>query len=286
MVQTVKRLLEAWRERVHPAASGEQVAIAFALLGGGAVLAVMGVLLVALGDTVLTRPSWLREVGFSAAATGLPLFLLGLVVGLPSRRWVAALSTLGTACVAVGVGAFVYLYPDAWYLTIQGSTAAAIGFYLFGVSALAASSAAELANYFVQRAQGTAGSEAIDENRPVTDAEIYDDLRWADKQGWSWGGIRGGRSEQSVTLKDDIGPVGFSGRGKRFILEEEGIEQPAQAVQALQALRGTKKPTTDSDVDNQVAYLKELKSKQASRQEARQESFWWKLTHPIQWLRG
>lgn len=280
-----QHLLAYWRERIHPAASREQVAIAFALVTGGAALAVMGVLAVSLGDALLPRPSWLREVGFIAAAGGLPLFLLGLIVALPTRAWLVALSGLGTGSALGGVALFSLWYPNQWYLTVQAPNGYAIGLYMVGVALLAATAAAELATYFVQRAQATTGTSG-EARREVTDAEIMKDLDWASQQGWSWGGTREGEVDATIRLKDDVGPLSFKGRGKRYKLEQEGAETTEAGVQALHALRGTKKPTTDADVDDQVAYLKQLQARKAEQQRAERDSWSWKLLHPIQWLRG
>ncbi|MDX1611168.1 MAG: hypothetical protein R3185_02280 [Candidatus Thermoplasmatota archaeon] len=287
MLKGAQRLLELWRDTFHPDASRERLAIAFAMIAGGSALALMGVALVGLGDLFLPRPHWLRELGFIAAAGGLPLFLYGFVVGMPTRTWVTALSVTGLTGVAVGVGLFSWLYPDQWYLTLRQPNVYAIGPYLFGVSALAASAAAELALTMAETVV-PAGARVDDEDltRPVTDEEIAQDLAWADRQGWSWGGIRDTGIEANVRLKDDVGPLRFQGRGKRVIKEAEATREPLIAAEALSALRGTKKPDTDTAVNDQVAFLKELKAQQAERQAAQQESIWWKLTHPGEWFRG
>lgn len=284
MLDNARQMLEAWRERLHPEASREQVALALGLAAGGAVLALFGVLTVALGDFVLPRGSWLRELGFLAAAGGLPIFLTGLVVGLPARLWTKAIAAVGLAGITVGLGLFSLWYPDQWHLTVQTPNIYAIVAYMAGISLLAAAASAQLATYFVEQARGTGQTD--EDGRPVTDEEIADDIAWAENQGWSWGGIRKSGVNAEIQLKPDAARLKFKGMGARVYAEQESAEQALQAVSALSSLRGKKDPTTDAAVGDQVANLKQLKQRQASQEAAKRETWGWKLTHPIQWLRG
>lgn len=283
MMVSFPDLLETWRSRIHPAATREQVAGAFALLAGGAVLAVLGVLVVTLGDFLLPRPSWIREVGFVAAAGGLAWFLVGFVVALPARLWLRALSATGLVVAWTGIAIFAFLYPDRWLLTAQAPNVYAIGAYLGGASMLAAAASGAVASYFIERA--TPAGEAASE-RAVTDEEIAADLAWAEEQGWSWGGIREGRPDVSIRLKNETGPIRFKGRGKRVHKEMEAAQPEIAAVEALASLRGRKKDSTDSDVADQVSYLRELKQRKAAEEAAQRESWAWRLAHPIEWLKG
>lgn len=279
------RVVAFWRSRVHPAASGEQVAAAFAFVAGGAVLGVLGVIVVVLGDAFVPRPSWIRQVGFMAAAGGLPLFLTGLVIGLPSRLWINVLTVVGMGASVVGIGIFAVLYPERWHVTVQAPNAYALGAYLVGVSASAASSMGALGSYLVERARPAVGKKPA--RGEVSDEAIREDLEWASKQGWGWGGVkRDSRRDVNVRLKAEEEQVDFLSRGRPFVMERREDPTTAKAVRALSNLRGTKKPSTGSDVEDQVGHLKRLQREQREAKAKRRASFWWKLTHPLAWWRG
>lgn len=279
-------LLDLWRARIHPAASRQQVAAAFALVAGGVVLAILGVLVVSVGDVFLSRPSWLREVGFMAAASGLPVFLMGLLVGLPSSSWVKGMGVAGLLASLAGIAIFGVLYPDRWHVTVQTPNAYALGAYLLGVSALAASATAALASHMIERARSSVSQSDPGEPDPVTEEEIQADLAWASEQGWDWGGVPQRREDTRVQLKPEDEAVSFAGGGDRFVLEETSDPQTEEAVQALTRLRGTKDQATDEAVGDQVGHLRRLQEQKRAEEEAKRSSLWWKLRHPIQWWRG
>lgn len=266
------RLLDAWRARVHPAASRERVAAAFALIAGGTVLAVLGVLAVVFGDTLMSRPSWVRETGFVAAAAGLPLFLTGLVAGLPSRPWITGLAAVGLVASFVGIGIFAMLYPDRWYLTVQTPNTYALGAYLVGVSALSASATGSLGSSIVDRRQETDGEDPGRQD-PITEEEIRRDLEWSREQGWNWGGVRQRREGVKVQLKPEEERTDFVGDAQPFVLEVDNDPQTAEAVQTLSNLQGKKEPSTGTGVSDQAGQLKQLKTQQ--RAEAEQDTTLW-----------
>lgn len=283
MLHARERLLEAWRQRIHPAASRQQVAIAFALLAGGAVLAVLGVLVVSLGDAVLARPSWIREVGFIAAAGGLPVFLTGLIAGLPTRGWIAGLGLVGLAGSVAGVGIFSALYPQDWFLQVRAPNTYAIGSYLIGVSLQAAAASASVASSFVERH----GSDQPQPEGPpeVSDEEVAGDLAWAARQDWSWGGIPNSQSGIEIQLRDDDPDrATFLGGGAQVQREVLTAEDTARAASRLSGMRGKQSQRTEGAVSDQASRLRDLK-REAEAGGARDRSFWWKLRHPLRWLR-
>jgi len=278
-----RRVLGLWRDRIHPSASGEQVAVAFALLGGGLVAAIGGVLVVVLGDLLLALPFLTRELGIVAAALGLPLFLLGLVVALPARLWLRATSGAGMLLAAVGIALFSLWYPAQWSLTIEGRNLWAIGTYLAGVSLLSSGAVAATANSFIHRVRG--GAQEDDDERGVTREEIDQDLKDAARQGWSWGGIRQGQPKVQIVLKNDIEPLELKGRGQvARLVGTPSSEADVQAAGALSKLRGRKKEATSAAVDSQVGSLRQLKAKKAAAEAARRRSWRWRLLHPWQAL--
>lgn len=281
MAQLTTRLLEGWRSRFHPAASRQQLSIAFALLAGGAALAVLGVVVVWLGDTVLARPSWLRELGFVAAAAGLPVFLGGLVAGLPIEPWTAALGLLGFGASVAGIAIFSLLYPERWYLQVQAPNTYAIGSYLLGVSLEAAAASAALASSFVERysteEEGTQGPPE------VSDAEVESDLAWASRQGWSWGGIPRGQDAADIQLElEDEEPTVVHGTGLQGRRRAEPAEATEEAAVALSGLRGQRPREEETGVADQTQQLRSLKRTDG---EQRSRSLWWKIRHPWRWLR-
>lgn len=263
------------------------MALAFAVLAFGAVLAIGGVLTVLLGDTVfdLARPSWIREVGFAAAAAGLPVFLAGLSTALPSRWWERSLLAVGVLASGVGVGLFVLWYPDQWYLSVQAPNGYAIGSYLMGVSFLAAATAGCLGEYLSERLQG-GEAKAGQARKAPTDAEIQADLAWAERQGWSWGGVREDKVDVELRLTEDLEGVQMKGLGKQFVETVEAGEGDERSARSLATLRGIQPTGKDEAVEDQVGQLKALRQKKRDEEQGKRSSWRWRLMHPIQWLKG
>ncbi len=280
--------IERWRAHLNPEASDERMAITLSLVVGGAVLSMFGVLLVALGDTVLTRPSWLRELGFAATASGLPVFLVGVGFALPSRWWQRSLVGVGLLFSAIAVGLFAWLYPDQWHLTVQTPNGYAIGSYLIGVTFIAAGTAGAVGAYLIERMQ-LSDPEAQAEAREISEEEIEADLEWAARQGWSWGGVRPGRPDVNLVLSEEHETIEFLGQADPVITDKEFTDQDVLAAKALTSLRGrsaSKRNATDSGVEDQVDFLKQLKQQKASAEAAERDSLWWKVKHPIQAIKG
>ena len=84
------------------------------------------------------RPLALRELSFSFAASSLPVFLLSLVVLLPSRRLAAVFATLGVAVSGGAITLFEMAYPAQWSGTPTGLTATVLQVYAAGLFVLVA----------------------------------------------------------------------------------------------------------------------------------------------------
>lgn len=253
-------------------------------------LAVLGVGLVVLNDLALPRPSWLREVGFVAAAAGLPLFLMGLAVTLRSTRLERAAVGIGSLLVAGGVTAFSYWYPDAWHLTVQAPNGYAIAGYLFGVTIISAGTSSCLARHLVEAARPRQARAEGDEKREWTDEDIRKDLQWAKEQGYTWGGVPESQPQTEITLEKEVESIEFKGRGQQFMVSEEAAHTSEEGSQRLKAMRGRmEEDRTRVDpgtVDDQVGHLKQLKQQKREEERQKRQSWSWRLRHPIQWIRG
>lgn len=279
-------VIRKWWNRLNPEASSQRMALAFAVLAGGAVLALLGVIVVAFGDLVLPRPSWIRELGFLAAAGGLPVFLTGLAIALPSRWWERTLVAGGLIACAGAVLLFAILYPDRWHLTVQTPNVYAIGSYLFGMTMLASGTAGCLGTYIIESAEARQRIAEQERQRSYSDEEIMADLRWAEKQGWSWGGVRTGKVDEQLVLKEEVEAIEFKGLGPGYHETVEAGQADVGNAKALANLQGVQPQRTDEDVHSQVGNLKELQRRKREEEAKRRESWTWKLTHPLQWLGG
>ncbi len=281
-------LVRRWFETINPEASDQRMALAFATLVGGAVLAIAGVAIVAASDFVLARPSWLRGLGFGSAAAGLPLFLSGLAMALPNRWWERALIACGLLFTMGAVGLFAYLYPHQWHVTVHTPNGYAIGAYLLGVTMISAGTAGALGTYLTERVRGEQQHARADKQREYSDEEIRADMRWAEKQGWTWGGIRKDKVDVELKLKEDIDPLAISGNlGAKLLEEHETTEDAVRAASSLTGLKGIQPTRTDQDdLAAQVGDLKALREQKRRHREAQRQSWSWRLSHPIEWLRG
>jgi hypothetical protein len=284
--------LRAWRDRLNPEASSSRIGAGFGAIAGGTVLAVLGVALVVMNDlALLTRPSWLRELGFVAAASGLPLFLVGISVTLPSSWLERGTVGTGSLLVAGGVIAFSVWYPHNWHLTVQAPNGYAIASYLAGITAISAGTSSCLARHLVNSVRPVHKEAAErDESREWSDEEIRKDIRWAENQGYTWGGIPENQPQTEITLESSVESVEFKGRGDQFLVSEENLQTSEEGSQRLKAMRGhmeeDRTRVDDGTMDQQVSDLKQLKARKRQEQREKRSSLTWKLKHPIQWLRG
>lgn len=282
--------LRAWRDRLNPEASSSRIGAGFGAIAAGTMLAVLGVALVVLNDlALLTRPSWLRELGFVAAASGLPLFLAGISVTLPSS-WIER-GTVGTGSllVAAGVIAFSVWYPHNWHLTVQAPNGYAIGGYLAGITLISAGTSSCLARHLVNSVRPVHKEAAEKEDgHEWTDEEIRADIRWAEDQGWNWGGVREDKVDVTLRLKEDVEPMEIKGNFGQKMLEEHGsTEEAVQAAHSLTNLRGVQPQRAEKDtLEDQVGDLKKLRARKRKQREKKRQSWSWRLRHPFKWIFG
>jgi hypothetical protein len=284
--------LRAWRDRLNPEASSSRIGAGFGAIAAGVVLAVLGVALVVLNDTaLLTRPSWLRELGFVAAATGLPLFLAGISVTLPSSWFERGAVAIGSLLVGGGVIAFSVWYPHNWHLTVQAPNGYAIGAYLAGITTISAGTSSCLARHLVNSVRPVHKEAAeAEDGREWTDEDIRSDIRWAEQQGYTWGGLPENQPQTEITLESSVESVEFKGQGDQVLVSEEAAHTSEEGSQRLKAMRGRmnedRTRVDDGTMDEQVGHLKQLKARKRAEEQEKRSSLGWKLRHPIQWLRG
>jgi hypothetical protein len=283
--------LQAWRDRLNPEASSSRVGAGFGAIAAGTMLAILGVALVVLNDmALLTRPSWLRELGFVAAASGLPLFFLGVTITLPSSMYERAAVGIGSLTGAAGVIAFSVWYPHNWHLTVQAPNGYAIGSYLVGVTTLAGGTSSCLARHLVNSVRPVHKEQAeTEEGREWSDEDVRADIRWAEKQGYTWGGIPDSQPQTEITLENQVEAVEFKGRGDQVLVSEESAQTSEEGSQRLKAMRGRmdedRSRVDQGTMDEQVGHLKQLKAKKRREEQRKRQSLSWKLRHPLQWLR-
>ena len=148
-IETVdeSRLLQWYARNIGPIGGGDNylspvsVYVGTSAFVASLVLAV-GALGIFLGSAEIAvpgvRPLALRELSFSFAASSLPLFLLSLVVLLPSRRLAAVFATLGVAVSGGAITLFEMAYPAQWSGTPTGLTATVLQVYAAGLFVLVA----------------------------------------------------------------------------------------------------------------------------------------------------
>ena len=146
-VETVdrSRLLQWYVHNVGPIGRGEQHHSPMSVyLGTGAFVVSLVLAAVALGlflgsgqDLPIDAPPVVvRELSFGLAAGSLPMFLLSLVVLLPSRRLAKALAVLGTGVTAAAIALFEAAYPAQWSSTPTEQTAVVVPVYAVGLFVL------------------------------------------------------------------------------------------------------------------------------------------------------
>ncbi len=111
-------------------------------LSRGVLLFVAGGLMVLGGVVLATTPvgaKWLglglfgaRELAGVLAGLGVPAVVLGVLQALPTRRFVRRLAVVGAAVAAVGVAAFVVVYPGRWLGTPESLTLPVATVYTIG----------------------------------------------------------------------------------------------------------------------------------------------------------
>ena len=149
-VETVdrSRLLQWYVRNVGPIGSSDRyhspvsvyfgtAAFVVSLLCG---IAAIGLFLGSGPGTSATNTPWLvlRELSFGLAAGSLPLFLLSLVILLPSTRVAKFLGGAGALVTGTALALFQDAYPDRWTTLPTGQTTVVVVVYALGVFVLVA----------------------------------------------------------------------------------------------------------------------------------------------------
>jgi len=125
-------------DRLEPYARGRP-ALGLALLGSGVTLGAVGLALLAWSETAAPGSAsfWrLRKFAVVAAALGLPVALLGVLVVVTDQRR-ALLGVAGFGAAALDTVAFARAYPDRWNLLgAPDATLEVAAVYLAGVTLL------------------------------------------------------------------------------------------------------------------------------------------------------
>jgi hypothetical protein len=264
----------------------------FGLFFGGIALGAIGILVFLLSALVGGggTPAWaIREVAMVAAALGLPLLLLGIVVLLPADRRTTYVSVGGLAVCLGAVVLFVFAYPMQW--NVGGSpdySAQGVAIYAVGLVAVVGATGAALVGHQVERAApderadvsggtagtGDSGGTADASVDSVSDEQIRRDIDEAMSDAdLSWGGVdrtETKRLELNTDADVEVDRDAFENA------EATTVRSPGNdvddALSNLRKLQG-REPDTDAStgVDDQTAALTELRQQQEAEELATEE---------------
>jgi hypothetical protein len=280
------RLIDLYRRYVGDPDRRSDVYAGFGLFFAGIALFAVGIVTFLWSATLSPDDRYtyaVREVAAVASAVGLPALLSGVVVLLPVDRRTVSAAGGGSAVCLAGVGVFVRAYPDNWnWVSPVDYTAEGVAVYSLGLVVVIAATGAALVAHQVERASGfgsgsgsgpgaaggpTAGSDSpADAGPAVTDEQVESDIREAlDSTEITWGGVE---KRETRRLDLDMGPLEddeaaeMSGTGGTTARSSgEGVDE---AVSGLRNLKGSQPETatSDADVDDQTAALRELRERQ------------------------
>lgn len=216
----------------------------------------------------------LREVALVAGLTGLPTFVLSIVVLLPVDRRALATSGVGMVLCLAAIGLLVSVYPYQWTTaeTIDGSVQT-IATYAAGLVVLSASTGAALVAEYLDRetaATAEVNTEAIDDedSETVSDEEVAADIEEAmSGTELSWGGMEKQQNTERLSLDmPDIDPDQQSKLDETTATttraESDDVDS---AVDGLRKLQGGEQDTArGSSTEEQVDALTKVRQQQAS----------------------
>jgi hypothetical protein len=288
MDRTPDNVLFEWYARyIGDPETETDVYLGFALFFGGIALGAIGIVVFLLAAAVSGPNSTafaLREVAVVAAASGLPVFLLGVVVLLPGdeRMTYAALGGLGVCLLAVGV--FVATYPMNWNYGSPDYSAEGIAIYAVGLVAVVGATGAALVGHQVQRAAPAAaeggatasggssagtGSASTDDSVSEEDVRRDIDEAMADAE-LSWGGVERSETRRLEFDTPDTSDVDGASLGdvEATTVRSSGSDVD-DALSNLRKLQGREQNTdSSSGVDDQTAALTELRKQQQAEEVA------------------
>jgi hypothetical protein len=273
-------LFETYERYIGDPETETDVYAGFGLFFGGIALGAVGVVVFLLSSTVsgLTVYAY-REVASVAAAAGLPVLLLGIVVLLPVDRRMLYGAVAGTLVCAAAMALFVWAYPYNWNVEgVRDFSAQGVAVYAVGIVAVMGATATALVGHRVQQASDAAaptpGADVADEAGAVEDDEAVSDLARRDYEEAmegaevTWGGVE---KTETTRLNLEPGDEGEIDRSSFDSVEAtqsrgDGVDD---AVSGLRGLKGGQMETgTGGGTDEQTSALRELRDQQRREEEA------------------
>jgi hypothetical protein len=279
-------LFETYERYIGDPETETDVYAGFGLFFAGVALGAVGIVVFLLSNTAtgLTVYAY-REVASVAAAAGLPVLLLGIVVLLPVDRRMLYAALLGSAVCAAAIALFSWSYPYHWNVPDAADySAQGVAVYAVGLVAVMGATAAALVGHQVQRAGGgavaagegaasaSAGDEAADEDaESVTERAERDYEEAVSGAEVSWGGVE---KTETTRLNLEPGAGGDDIDRSSFDTVEAaerrgaGVDDAVSGLKGLKGKGGKADTGTGSGTDEQTSALRELREQQRREQEA------------------
>lgn len=262
-------LFDIYRRYIGEPEDRTDVYVGFSLFLGGIGLAIVALLLFVWSGTYETRSAayiaWVQPA-YALVMISLPVFMLGVVVLLPSERRMLYTSIAGVAITIGAIVGFLGAYPDHWNGYGNDYTVEVVATYAVGLAAITASTGAALIAHYLDMAQRAdavaAESDADEEEATVSDADVRKDIDEAmEDVELSWGGVEKTEHKRLSFSEDEFDAVSVNTDAGTKTARSTGVD--AQ-VAGLKGLKGgeTKKKTSSATVDDQTAKLKELREQQ------------------------
>lgn len=287
---TPDNVLFEWYERyIGDPETETDVYLGFALFFGGIALGAVGIAVFLLSAAVSGggTPAWaIREVAMVAAAVGLPVILLGMVVLLPGDRRMTYASVGGLAVCLVAVALFVATYPMNWNVArAPDYSAQGVAIYAVGLVAVVGATGAALVGHQVERAAPgeratTSRADADDVGDPsdagetVSDEQVRRDIdeAMADAD-LSWGGVdRKNTKRLELNTPSDVEVDREAFENAEATTVRSSGQNVDDALSNLRKLQGREQATDSSTgVDDQTAALTELRKQQEAEEVATED---------------
>lgn len=275
------RLLALYEQYLGEPDRKLDVYVGFGLFFGGIALAAVGLVVFLWSSTLEPGGAYwsLRQVAIVLAISGLPSFMLSVVVLLPVDRRIVGVATAGTLFCLAAVAVFVWSYPSNWNVARpKDYSALGVTLYGAGLAILAGGSGSALVAYHLQTAQAASASTAdpdgtdADAEETVSDAEVRGDIDEAlSGADLSWGGV-----EKTETKRLKLDTADIDGDIERSNLDSVGatVTRSADggvddAVSGLQQMQGQSEGTEarGSGTEDTVSALNEFREREGAELE-------------------
>ena len=149
-------LAEAYEHRDRPAANRPRLLAGSGLVGVGAAIGVLALLVVStdLFAAVVSQPFGARLAGGVLGGIAVPLALVGVFVVLPASQRVRAAAAISVGVCLLGVALFWHAYPSHWAGYGDDLTLLVSGVYLLGLMLALWSLFAAVVNFKTRNAPG------------------------------------------------------------------------------------------------------------------------------------